>query len=211
MKELEEMLQKKVWTPVDIRTLTADQRKGVIRSSMFLKEKFLAPGKFEKLKARLVAGGDQQNKNHYDDLAAPTVSTSAVFSTLSIAAHEGRHAAVVDIGGAFLNTEMKTGVDVYMSLDRTMSELLIRLRPDYNKYQDSRECVTVMLDRAPYGCVESAALWYENLSSTMASLGYERNPYEECVFNRRDLDGTQCTVAVHSGSAQWQCTWMTSL
>jgi hypothetical protein len=61
MKELEQILGKKVWTPVDVRTLTAEQRSGVIRSSMFLKEKFLATGEFEKLKARLVAGGDQQN------------------------------------------------------------------------------------------------------------------------------------------------------
>jgi hypothetical protein len=29
------------------------------------------------------------------------------------------------------------------------------------------------------------------------TLGYERNPYEICVFNRRDADGAQCTVTVH--------------
>jgi Reverse transcriptase (RNA-dependent DNA polymerase) len=182
---------------MDVRTLTAEQRSSIIRSSMFLKEKFLATGEFEKLKARLVAGGDQQNKNLYDDLSAPTVSTSAVFSVLAIAAHEGRHAAVVDIGGAFLNAEMKTGVDVHMRLDRTMSELMTRLRPDYERYLDSRGCVTVILDRALYGCVESAALWYENLSATMAALGDERNRYEICVFNKRDADGTQCTATVH--------------
>jgi hypothetical protein len=34
------------------------------------------------LKARLVAGGDQQNKNLYDDLSAPTVSTAAVFTDM---------------------------------------------------------------------------------------------------------------------------------
>ena len=109
MKELEQMLNKSVWTPIDVRRLTAEQRGRIIRSSMFLKEKFLATGEFEELKARLVAGGDQQDKNLYDDLSAPTVSTSAVFTVLSIAAHEGRRAAVVDIGGAFLNAEMKTG------------------------------------------------------------------------------------------------------
>ena len=109
MKELEQMLNKSVWTPIDVRRLTAEQRGRIIRSSMFLKEKFLATGEFEELKARLVAGGDQQDKNPYDDLSAPTVSTSAVFTVLSIAAHEGRRAAVVDIGGAFLNAEMKTG------------------------------------------------------------------------------------------------------
>ena len=141
IKELEQMLDKKVWTPVDLRNLTAEQRSGVIRSSMFLKEKFLATGEFEKLKARLVAGGDQQNKNLYDDLSAPTVSTSSVFTVLSIAAHEGRHAAVVDIGGAFLNAEMNTGVDVHMRLDRTMSKLMTRLRPDYENFLDQKVCI----------------------------------------------------------------------
>ena len=164
---------------------------------MFLKEKFLATGEFEKLKARLVAGGNQQDKNLYDDLSAPTVSSSAVFTVLSIAAHEGRKAAVVDIGGAFLNAEMKTGVDIHMRLDRTMSELIIRLRCDYANFADPKGCITVVLDRALYGCVESAALWYENLRETMSTLGYERNRYEICVFNRRDKDGTQCTATVH--------------
>ena len=159
MKELQQMVTKKVWTPVDGRTLTAEQRRGVIRSSMFLKEKFLATGEFEKLKARLVAGGDQQDKDLYDDLSAPTVSTSAVFTILSIAAYEGRKAAVVDIGGAFLNAEMKTGVDVHMRLDRTMSELMVKLAPNYEKYRDEKGCIIVILDRA--------LLWLRGVSCTV--------------------------------------------
>jgi hypothetical protein len=142
-----------VWTPIDARKLTALQRSRVIRSSMFLKEKFFATGEFEKLKARLVAGGDQQDKNLYDDLSAPTVSTCPVFTLLSLAAHEGRSAAVVDIGGAFLNAEMKTGVEVHMRLDATMSDLMVRLEGGYERFKDSRGCITVVLDRALYGCV----------------------------------------------------------
>jgi Reverse transcriptase (RNA-dependent DNA polymerase) len=175
-KELNQMLTKRVWTPVDGKKLTAEDRVRIIRSSMFLKEKYLTSGEFEKLKARLVAGGDQQDKDMYDDLSAPTVSTSSVFTVLSIAAHEGRKAAVVDIGGAFLNAEMKTGVPVHMRLDRTMSDLLVRLQPSYKKYQDGKGCIVVLLNRALYGCVESAALWYKNLRDTMTGLGYERNP-----------------------------------
>jgi hypothetical protein len=128
-KELNQMLTKRVWTPVDGKKLTAEDRVRII-----LKGKYLASGEFEKLKARLVAGGDQQDKGMYDDLSAPTVSTSSVFTVLSIAAHEGRKAAVVDIGGAILNAEMKTGVPVHMRLDRTMSDLLVRLQPSYKKY-----------------------------------------------------------------------------
>jgi Reverse transcriptase (RNA-dependent DNA polymerase) len=163
MKELSQMITKRVWTPVDGKRLTAEERARIIRSSMFLKEKYLATGEFEKLKARLVAGGNQQDKDLYDDLSAPTVSTSSVFTILSIAAHEARKAAVVDIVGAFLNAEMKTGVPVHMRLDKSMSDLLVRLQPSCKRYQDVKGCIVVRLDRALYGCVESAALWYENL------------------------------------------------
>jgi hypothetical protein len=186
-----------VRTPIDGRKLTAEERGRIIRSSIFLKEKYLASGEFERLKARLVAGGDQQDKDVSDDLSAPTVSTPAVFTLLYIAGNEGRKAAVVDIGGAFLNAEMKTLVPVHMRLDKAMSDLLIRLQPSYGKYQDAKGCILVLLNRALYGCVESAALWYENLRDTMMSLGYERNPHDMCVFNKTSNSGKQFTAAVH--------------
>ena len=73
---------------------------------MFLKQKNNPDGSFNKLKARLVAGGDQQDKGLYEDLSSPTVSTSAVFTLLAVAAHENRRVAVVDISGAYLNADM---------------------------------------------------------------------------------------------------------
>jgi Reverse transcriptase (RNA-dependent DNA polymerase) len=74
---------------------------------------------------------------------------------------------------------------------------MTRLRPSYQKYVDLKGCVAVVLDRALYGCVESAALWYDNLRETMSTLGYTRNAHEICVLNRRDAVGTQCTATVH--------------
>jgi Reverse transcriptase (RNA-dependent DNA polymerase) len=105
--------------------------------------------------------------------------------------------AVVDIGGAFLNADMDTGILVHMRLDATMSGLLCRLDPRYEDFMDSRGCIVVRLDKALNGCVESAALWYDNLSQSMQNLGYECNEYEPCVFNRLDERGTQCTATVH--------------
>ena len=55
----------------------------------------------------------------------------------------------------------------------------------------------VPLKRALYGCVDSAALWYENLGKTMTGLGYTRNERDICVFNRADIRGMQCTATVH--------------
>ena len=55
MKELSQMVDKRVWRHT--HRLSALDRGRIIRSQMFLKEKYLPTGEFEKLKARLVAGG----------------------------------------------------------------------------------------------------------------------------------------------------------
>ena len=113
VQELKQMLDKGVWVPIAGGKLNATQRSAIIRSSMFLKRKNNPDGNFNKLKARLVAGGDQQNKGLYDDLSSPTVSTSAVFTLIAVAAHERRHVAVVGISGAYLNANMSKGVPVH--------------------------------------------------------------------------------------------------
>ena len=150
-KELRQMVDKKVWEPVNVKDLSLDEKRRIIRSSMFLKEKFLASGEFEKLKARLVAGGDQQDRDLYDDLSAPTVATCSVFTLLSIAAHDGRSITVIDISGAFLNADMTTGLPVHMRLDRNMTNIMIRLSLGYSWFTDHKGCVVVQLDKALYG------------------------------------------------------------
>ena len=196
LKELSQMINKKVWTPVYMSALSSTEKGGIIRSQMFLKEKYLPSGHFEKLKARLVAGGNQQDKDLYDDLSSPTVSTSVVMTVFAIAAYEKRSAAVVDIGGAFLNADMNTGIKVYMRLDRTLSKMLIKLDGRYDKYCDAKGNIVVRLDKALYGCVESVALWYENLSETLRKAGFIENECEICVYNKWAY-GLQCTIAVH--------------
>jgi hypothetical protein len=89
-KELGQMLCKKVWHPVYMHQLTSDEKKRIIRSSLFLKEKYDASGKFEKIKARLVAGGHMQDRSIYPDLSAPTAAISSVFAVAAIAALENR-------------------------------------------------------------------------------------------------------------------------
>lgn len=113
---------------------------------MFLKEKYLPTEASEKLNARLVAGGNQQDRDLYDDLSSPTVATSVVVTVFAIAAYENRRAAVVDIGGDFLNATMNTGINVYMRLDSTMSKMMCNIDSDHAKYEDNKGCIVVRLD-----------------------------------------------------------------
>jgi len=64
---------------------------------MFQKEKYLSSGEFERVQARLVAGGHMQVKSLYDELLSATVATTAAFM---IVASENRKAVTLDIGGA---------------------------------------------------------------------------------------------------------------
>jgi hypothetical protein len=92
---------------------------------------------------------------------------------------------------------MNTGLTVHTRLDRNMSRMMTKLAPEYSEYVDDKGCVVVRLDKALYGCVESAALWYENLRDSLATLGYVPNAHDMCVFNKHNVYGVQCSIAVH--------------
>ena len=58
-------------------------------------------------------------------------------------------------------------VVLYMRLDPTMSSILNEIDGTYSTYTDNRGSTVVRLEKALYGCVESAALWYNNLSAVI--------------------------------------------
>ena len=194
--ELVQMLEKEVWKGVKFSDLSYKQKKKIIHSFLFLKEKYLPSGEFDKLKARLVGGGDQQDKDIYENISSPTVALTHALLVAGIAAKEHRNVAVMDIGGAYLNAHMKE--EVLMRLDPEVSALLIKLDPSYKQFLTPDGCIIVKLLKAIYGCIESALLWFEHLRGSLLSLGFTQNEIEPCVFNRLASDGIhQCTVCIY--------------
>jgi hypothetical protein len=57
--------------------------------------------------------------------------------------------------------------------------------------------MVVELDKALYGCVEAAALWYNDLKGKLLNFGFIENRYDVCVFNKRCEDGFQITIVLH--------------
>lgn len=183
--KLTQMKTKKVWHGVKSKNLTVPQRKAIIRSSMLLKDKYLASGTFDKFKARLVAGGNQQDKSLYENLSSPTAALTFVFTVVAIAAQEKRHRVVIDIGGEFRNADMApTGINVHMRLNRVMTEMLVDIDASNIEFVHRDGTMVVQLDKALYGCVEASNLWYNDLREKLISNGFEMNPYDNCVFNK---------------------------
>jgi hypothetical protein len=97
-KELSGLHQKKVFSQVLLKDLSESQKKSIIHSKMFLKEKFFPDGTFDKLKSRLVAGGHMQLRSDYseNETSSPTVGLSSVYLVLSLAAREKRKVGTAD-------------------------------------------------------------------------------------------------------------------
>ena len=206
MAEIKQMLDKRVWHPIHTTNLSVTEVKSVIRSSMFMKEKKTATGEFDKYKGRLVAGGDQQDKELYENLAAPTAASASTFTIAAIAAHEHREIATIDIGGAFLHAKMdKSVATVRMRLDRLLTEMVVELDKTYKRYVSNQGTLVVELDRALYGCVEAAVLWYNCITDTLKDYGFTPNAYDCCVLNKEDPRG-QITVVLHVDDLLITCT-----
>jgi hypothetical protein len=166
---------------------------------MFLEEKFTASDKYDKLKARVVAGGDQQDNELYKDLclSSPSAFITSVLAMVVIAACEGRSVTVMGIGGAFLNAEKtSTCIKVHTRLDRVLTDMIIKNDPEHARFVEDRGTSVVLLDKSLYGCVEAAALWHTALTATMEGDGFIPNPYDSCVFNKYEPNGEQVTVAM---------------
>jgi hypothetical protein len=200
--ELLQMLGEGVWKPKMYHELSREQSRKRIRSFMFLKEKFLPNGAYQRLKARLVAGGDGQDRTAYSSVSSPTISLTSLFIIATIAAKEARHVRTIDFVGAYLNAFLEE--EVFMVLDPVISAILSNIDPSYADYIDAKQCITVKLEKALYGCIESALLWYEHLSNSLLSLGFIRNPMDTCVFNLGEGE-EQCTVGIYVDDAFITC------
>ena len=196
LKELRAILAKGVFEFIDPSTLTRAQRQRLIRGFIFLKEKFLANGEFDKLKARLVAGGHMQDRSSYmvEEIASPTASLQTIFMTATLAGLEGRHVMTLDVGSAYLNADMAK--DVFMALDSEIVEVLLQIIPEVQQFRRDDGSIIVKLKKALYGCVESAKLWYSNISNKLTSIGFKPNAKDPCVLNKVYME-KQLTVCLY--------------
>lgn len=179
--------------------ITPELSKLIITSSCFLKEKRTPEGIFDKLKARLVAGGHLQDRDIYgENVHAPTASTVAVFLAAGIAAKEGRAVATIDFPGAYLHADLEDdGQPVLMRLQPYETKVLVKMAPEYAIDVAANGTLVVELRKGLYGLIQSARLWYNKLSNDLKELGFKPNARDECVFNKTESDGSQTTLIIH--------------
>jgi hypothetical protein len=115
-KELRQLFEELV-ALVPLKKENIPNEATVLKSHMFLVNKYIANGDFKKVEARLVADGQDQDPAMYPNKSSPTVALHSVFTVLGMAAEKRwQVVAKVDIKGAFVQTSM-SGPPIFMRLD----------------------------------------------------------------------------------------------
>jgi hypothetical protein len=141
-------------------SLSDDQRSKIVRSHMFLREKY-EDGRFIKMKARLVADGRMQDRTVYHDYSSPTAKTKSVMTCLKLAAVHNWNMLKLDIGGAFLCADMTESEEVYMLSDQQLSRMCGEWVPGVKEFIRMDGKMVVKVSKAMYGLIQSAKLWYK--------------------------------------------------
>ena len=184
--------------PVHRKELTADQRKQILESHMFIVKK-----KDGTVKAREVAGGNKQRDFvSKEDASSPTAATESVLLSCAIDARENRQSAVLDIPNAFIQTRVEREKDkAIVRIRGLVADMLVEIAPEvYSQYitkdkKGNSELLVVCLN-ALYGTMVAALLFYEKFSNSLNSNGFVKNPNDPCVWNKI-VNGKQLTIVFH--------------
>jgi Reverse transcriptase (RNA-dependent DNA polymerase)/Zinc knuckle len=194
LQELQQLHDRKVIRPVQASSLSYEEKKASLAYLMFLKEK-----RTGQIKGRGCADGrPQRETTPKEEARSPTVAVESVLLSCTMDAHEERDVAIVDIPGAFMQVDME-GI-VHLRIDGPMADLLIRIDPEYyNQFVEmkgDKKVLYLLMEKALYGTLIAAKLFWKHLSSVLISKGFTINPYDTCVANKT-IKGKQCTILWH--------------
>jgi hypothetical protein len=195
MKEFMQLIDMDVMDPLKADELTAKQKREALGMINMIKEKRNHTPEVPDLKGRACADGRPQKTRYTkEETASPTMSNDAFMIQMMINAIEGRDVAFADVAGAYLHAHMTEFVA--MRITGAEVDIMCKLNPEWEEFvtiENGKRVLYVRLNKALYGCVQSALLWYKLFTTTLEGMGFEVNPYDMCVANAV-INGKQCTI-----------------
>lgn len=170
LKEIDNLLSHGVLTKVDKTNVPHDAV--VINGQILLETKRDTNDVKPKVKARLVARGDQLTK--VEQLTkmqrySPTVSQPVIFAILLKAAIENTAIRCIDIKSAFLQGDQPV-TNLYM-------------KPPYPMDKNFMFHITGNI----YGLSTAGKIWFQLLQKTLKQMSFTQSNYDSCLFYRDSL------------------------
>jgi hypothetical protein len=196
-KEVRQLHDRVVFEPIHIEDMTPLERKRAMESLIFLAEK-----RDETIKAPMCANGSTQRTYiAREEATSPTAATDAILITGGIEAKQRRDVMTLDVPNAFVKTPIpQNGEKIITKIRGSLIDILTEICPGiYDKYiikEGKRDVLYVRMLMALYGMLVVSILYYKKFRKDIESIGFEVNPYDICVANRK-VNGKQHTVTWH--------------
>jgi reverse transcriptase-like protein len=123
-------------------------------------------GTIQKYKARLVAQGFIQVKNiNYNETFAPISKFASLCAILALAAKEDLEVHQINVKSTYLNGILK-------------QEIFMKALPGF----DIPEGMVLHLIKAVYSTKQGGRVWYDDIRSTLQSIGYTHTDADHTIF-----------------------------
>jgi hypothetical protein len=164
-----------------------DSKSQILRTFMFLTNKETPDGRFERVKARLVVNGTQQNKALYDLISSATVNTASVLLLMNIASFYRCRMTSYDIKGAFLNAQFQSGKNenIYIRIDADVAKIWCEQDDSAIHYLQADGTLILLLDKFIYGLKQAPLKFQEHLTKCLSRAGYNQLLNDPCVYIKR--------------------------
>jgi hypothetical protein len=166
---------------------------------------FLIEKRDGRVKGRLVYNGKPTREwVSKDDAASPTASLEGILLTSILDVKENRDVMSADIPNAFIQANLPDVQDGdergVMKITGVLVDLLVEI--DVAKYgpyvvfENGVKTIYVGLLRAIYGMLVAALIWYQQFKKELETVGFQFNPYDPCIANRK-VNGSTHTIKFH--------------
>jgi transposase InsO family protein len=177
--EMESLHKNQTWELVRLPT----ERKIITCKWVFKKKEGISPTEGIKYKARVVARGFHQIEGvDYNEIFSPVVRHTSIRVLLAIVAHQDLELEQLDVKTAFLHGELEE--EIYMT------------QPDGFQVP-GKENHVCKLRKSLYGLKQSPRQWYKRFDSYMMQLGYNRSPFDCCVYYNKLKDGSRIYLVLY--------------
>ena len=217
LAEVRNIIGRETVIPEDGRLLRSLDKARILPSFMFYKVKQLNPSEISelkakagdtlsessttKLKARWVGGGHRQQPVDKSIVAAPTARPASHNMLLNYAVLNKASITIGDIPAAYLQTKHRS-VDgsetpLYIRMDKDTTSLVVEAYPDIESLVMPDGTLICRVNKALYGLVESAWLWYQECTTTLKAIGYRVLESDKGVLMKTLPNGDSLVTSVH--------------
>ena len=197
LKEIRQLVDKNIFLPAHWHELSKDMKSKLINCFTFFKEKYKSTGVLEKLKARMVAGGDRVDSTILGDISSPTARLETIMMLHSLAAQFNWKIANMDVPGAYLNTTLPEKDRIPMKLGKEEVDVLLQIKPEWAPFRCRDGTMIVVLHGGLYGLPQAAKLWNEMIVASLIELGYKPSTTDPCCFVKRDSRGRRSILILY--------------